>query len=293
MNRLFSQSLMHNWKRALIDTFGYEEYMDFIIQPSFGKKHLSYLPQLNYTDRSSDAIDDLLELAKDAPYQIRTLNFAYKDFQDYDPVTMRLDIQNFKSEDELFKHYKKLTRYQIRKSKRNPKLQLKQINDIPTFYALFQKIYKAHGTPLFPITWLYNLQKYLPSLRIFIYYYENEPIGGALTFCDNGIGMLQMRGIIPEKRHLSTDHYIDHHIILYFMKHCRVDIIDFGRSPYNSGTYFYKTRFGAKPVKIDIHSPTTKDIYSTYVFATKLWRKLPNAVTNFVGPKLTKYLVDL
>ena len=294
MNRVFSKEFVQGWKKALIDTYGFEEYMDFVVQPSFGKKYLSYLPFINYTDRMSDEIDDLLELAKDNHFQIRTLNFNYQDFKDHDPVTLRLDVGGLSEEELMMQRYKKLSRKLIRKYARDPKLHLEQKDDIPTYYAILKEIFKDHGTPVFPIELLYNFKKHLgQKMHIFLLYHDNEPVGGTLTFCDNGIGMLHMGGIPNRFKHISTGHYMDHNIIMHLKNLCDIQEVDFGRSPYNGGTYFYKTRFGAKPVKIDIHTDIQKDIYSAYSWASKVWQKLPNSVTDYLGPKLTKYLVDL
>ncbi len=294
MNRVFSKDFVQGWKKALIDTYGYEEYMDFVVQPSFGKKYLSYLPFINYTDRKSDEIEDLLELAKDNHFQIRALNFAYQDFKDHDPVTLRLHVAN-KSEDDLMKqNYKTLARRNIRKVQRNPKIRCELTEDVRPFYTVLRELFKDHGTPVYPLELFENFKKHFgDAFQSYVLYHDNEIIGSKIAFIDNGLALLYAGGIPNRFKKLNASYFLDHYMTMHLQEKFSIEIIDFGRSPYNGGTFFYKTRFGAEPIKIDILTDNPKDIYNAYSIASTIWKKLPNAVTNFVGPKLTKYLVDL
>ena len=293
MNRLYSPELIKAWKQALIDTYRFEEYMDFLIQPSFTTTYLTYLPHINYTDRKSDNIDDLLELAKESNYQIRTLNFFYKDFKDFDTVTLRLPIQG-KNEEEIKKGYKKLAKRSINRDKRKYHLTIKKNDNIDLFYNIISSIYKDHGTPIFPKELLVNLKKYIENnLNFHIFYDKNELIGGYMSFVDNKMLTFQMGGLLHKYKKKYAGYYLQHLLIMEHMEKFDIEIVDFGRSPYNSGTYFFKTRFGATPVKIDIITNKTKNIYTTYSLASAIWKRLPTSITNTLGPQLTKYLVDL
>ncbi len=294
--RTYTKELMELWKKTLIDTFGYDEYMDFIVQPSFGKKYLSYLPFINYTDRTSENISDLLELAKDNHYQIRTLNFDYDDFKEHDTVTLRLDIKG-KSIDDVKKNYKRLAKRSLNKERRLDRYYLKESKDqIDILYEILQDIYKKHGTPLFPKSFIQNIVKTLDDRAdIFVLYRKEDDaaIAGALYFYDNGIATFHYGGVKQIYNDSTTAYFLYHSLIEFHTDKGDIDIVDFGRSPYDGGTYFFKTRFGAEPVKIDIHTSDKKDIYSAYSLASDIWKRLPSLVTDTVGPKLTKYLVDL
>jgi len=292
--KTYSKKLIQAWKRAIINTYGFEEYMDFVVQPSFTKKYLSYLPLLNYTDRESDKIKDLLELAKDNHYQIRTLNFNYKDFKDHDTVVLRLDIKD-KTIEEIKRGYKKLAKRSVNKELKLNRYELKESKEyLDYFYEVLKDIYHKHGTPILPKRFFKNLIEELgENLDIFILFEKDKVVGGVLFFYDNSIATLQYGGVIQERSEPTTGYFLYHKIIEYLLEKEGIDIIDFGRSPYNGGTYFFKTRFGATPVKIDIHTSDKVDIYSAYSLASKVWKKLPYALTDRVGPILTKYLVDL
>ncbi len=298
MRRLYSPNLINKWKKALKESFGYKEYMDMVIQPTFTKKYLSYVPFLNYTDRSSDDIEDLLELGKDNSYQIRTLNFDYKDFRDFDPVTMRLDIRG-KSYEEIKKGYKKLAKRHINKEDRLKRYtittnsHLTPAETMELFYSILQDIFQKHGTPLFPKEFLKNLCRTLEDIDIFFIYENEKVIGGIMFFYDNKIATLQYGGIMERYKNHSCGYALYDGAIRHILRHKDVEIIDFGRSPYNQGTYFFKSRFNAQPIKIDIHSSDKKNIYSSYKLASQIWKRLPTWLTSLLGPPLTKYLVDL
>ncbi len=296
VKRTYSKEFIELWKAALQDTYNFEEYMDFLIQPSFGKRYLSYLPLLNYTDRTSDNITDLLELAKEQHYQIRTLNFDYTDFKDHDTVTLRLDIKD-KTIEEIKSGYKKLAKRNINKELKLNRYILKEDKEyIDIFYEILKDIYHKHGTPLLPKAFIQNLHDRLGDrLDIFVVFNKqnHKPVGGVLFFYDNGIATLQYGGILQQHNDATTGYFMYHSLIEFLIQKEGIDIIDFGRSPYNGGTYFFKTRFGAKPIKIDIHTSDKKDIYAAYSLASQIWRRLPIYITDFIGPKLTKYLVDL
>ena len=291
----YTQQFVKRWKKSLIETFGYEEYMDFVIQPSFGKKYLSYLPLLNYTDKTTQEAEDLLELAKESHYQIRTLNFDYQDFKDHDTVTLRLDIEG-KSLDQIESKFKRLAKRHIKKEQKLARYEIKngqQFFDL--FYNILKDIYKYHGTPMLPKLFFHNLIKnFGEDLDIFILFDKNSTaIGTILVLYDQGMASSYYGGITPDNKEAGAGYFMYYELIRYLLLKPGIHTIDFGRSPYNGGTYFFKTRFGATPIKIDILTDTQKDIYSSYALAAKIWSKLPTKLTDIVGPKLTKYLVDL
>ncbi|BCD67692.1 GNAT family N-acetyltransferase [Nitratiruptor sp. YY09-18] len=294
MNRAYSKELIDLWKKAIKDTYRLEEYMDFLIQPTItGSKYLTYLPMINYTDRTSDEAEDLLELAKEQNYQIRLLNPYYQDFKDFDTVTLRMPITT-KDEEELIKSYRKLAKRSINKDRKNGGIKVKIDNNIDLFYDIIATIYKDHGTPIFPKEFLYNLKKYLDErLHFYTFFEDDEILGGYMVFVDNKILTLQLGGILNNFKKRHNGYYFHHKVIMNMLENHDIEIVDFGRSGYNSGTFFFKTRFGANPVKIDILSSEQKNVYQSYQLAATIWKKIPKPITDFVGPKLTKYLVDL
>ncbi|MRI83696.1 MAG: hypothetical protein C6I00_04675 [Nitratiruptor sp.] len=292
----YSPKLISQWRALLQETFGFQEYMDLMIQPSLGgRPTLTYLPLLNYTDRTSDQIDDLLELAKDNPYLIRTLNFQTDSFQEYDPVTMRLEIGG-KSIEEVMGGYRRLAKRSIRKERECQRYRV-EIGYTPKmrdhFYWILQTIYRYHGTPILPKSFFEAFQSYIPETKIALLWEQERLVGGLWVFYDREIVTLQYGGTIYDRRTNSTGYFFYHTVIEHLVQEQRASIIDFGRSPYGVGTYFFKSRFGAYPVKIDLHTHKPTNIYKAYQLASTIWSHLPAPLTNWLGPRIAPYLVEL
>jgi serine/alanine adding enzyme len=84
--------------------------------------------------------------------------------------------------------------------------------------------------------------------------------------------------------------------ILTFAAERGYKFLDFGRSGEGSGTYDFKMQWGAIPNKLHwgywlnhrASMPSTKP--SSMQFASRMWRRLPIAVTNILGPTLVRHI---
>ena len=295
MNKVFSKIFVNRFRKVLIKLYGYEEYMEFLVVTSIsGKKTLHYLPLLNYTDRQN--IEDLLELSKDNHYQIRILNFEYKEFKENEPVVMRINIEN-KNSEEVFENVKSRCRNKIRNSIKKNNFILKKGNSdkfIDDFYHIFSKAMLKHGTPVFDKKLFIYLRDEFEEDNIYYIVYDNEkPIGAMCMLFDKEIVWYPWGGIDDSYSKSLVGYFIYWKVIEDIINMKKYKIIDLGRSGYKMGTYHFKSQFGANPVKIDILKDKQDDIYSKYDFAIKIWQKLPLNVANFMGAKLCKYLEDL
>lgn len=289
-----SEDFMEKWKFVLKDLYGYRFYAEFAIVPSlFGKKTYSYLPLLNYTDKKIHQVTDLLVKVKDKDYQLRVLNPGYKDFQDFDPVTMRIDLRK-KDVEELFRtSVSKRNRRYIRQYA-SDKIEIKKGNSdglIQDFYDIFAGVMHRLGTPVFSRRLFGILSKNVET-TFYVLYDEGVPKAAAVILDDREISWIPWSG--TRSRYLESRPGL----LLYwetikdaFLKHKRV--YDFGRSPYGNGTYIFKTRWGAVPVKIDIIQPKKSNVYRKYGVASQVWKKFPPGVARRLGPKVCKYLSDL
>lgn len=292
VNKTFSNSFITIFKEALITTYDYHSYMDFLVVPSiFYTKTLSYLPLLSYTDRQSGDIQDLLSLSKESNFLIKILNFSYNAFKKNDPVTMRLFIDRKKK---LIEHYKSRTRGYVRKSLKKS-YQLKEgVQYIDDFYHILRQTYKKHGTPLLPKKLFINLYKtFKEDFHLFVLYKDDILTATMLVLQDDKLSWYGWGGVEESFTKELAGYAIYHKVIEYMATNYNTEIFDFGRSPYKGGTYQFKSNFGAKPVKIDIIQPKEGNIYETYKLAAQIYKKLPYFITDYIGPKLTKYLVDL
>jgi hypothetical protein len=290
----FSSEFIEKWKFVLKGLYRYEFYEEFAVVPSlWGKKTYSYLPLLNYTDRTSQQVSEMLRRVRDKDYQMRILNPEFKDFQDFDTVTMRINLQK-KDVEELFQTVvSKRNRRYIRQHTSEKTVIRKGNSDelIKDFYDIFANVMHRHGTPVFSRRLFEMLSKNLETT--FYVLYENKiPKAVAVILDDYKISWIPWSG--------THSQYLDSRpgLLVYwetikdaYLK--RKLIYDFGRSSYGRGTYIFKTRWGAVPVKIDIIQPKPSNVYKKYSYLSHAWKKIPSDVARWLGPKICKYLSDL
>jgi len=295
---VLTESFIHKFKNALMRHYEYKKYMDFLIVPSLsGQKTLAYLPLLNYTDRVYDNVDDLFELAKDNAFQIRALNFKYKDFKQNDTVTMRLDIDAKSSESVFAEDVKSRCRNKVRNANKKYDYILTyghDSKDIEAFYQIFSETMHKHGTPVLGKNLFYLLADEFVDEIIFFNIYENTQVVASMCIIlDEKIAWYPWGGVKSSHSKKLAGYKIYWDVLQYICDNTDKKVFDFGRSSYGGPTYKFKSQFGSIPVKIDILESQQNDIYSKYSFASQVWQKLPIKVANFIGPKLCKYLVDL
>ena len=294
----FSKNFVNSFKKVLKRLYGYESYMDFLIVPSvLNKKTLSYIPLVNYTDRCSNDVKDLLELGKENEFQIRALNFDYTDFKKNDTVTMRIETKNQSSENLFANSVKSRCRNKIRNSIKKYDFTLKYGNDsqsIDDFYKIFSKTMHKHGTPVFDKNLFTSLVDEFKNDIIFYNAFDKgKVISSMCIMIDGSLAWYPWGGVDTEYSKKLAGYFIYWKTLQHVCDTRRIEIFDFGRSSYGGSTYKFKSQFGAKPTKIDILTSNEVDIYSKYSLASKIWKKLPKKIVDFIGPKLCKYLVDL
>lgn len=290
---VFSKEFINRFKKVLVDFYGYETYLDFIVIPFLWKKTLSYIPLLSYSDRKNDEVKDLLELSKDSDYQIKTLNFDYNDFKNDDTVTMRIDMQDI---DELWNSFSSKLRTKIRKIKsKNFTLKIGNSDKfLDDFYILYSQAMLEHGTPVLDKALFFALRdEFLDDIACYNFYDNKKIIGTLFVFFDKEIAMGEWMGIDKNYKRDNLSYLMFFESIKDSFKRENIKVVDLGRSAFNQGTYDFKKKFKAYPVKIDTYKPKDDNIYKKYTLASTIWKKLPKPLADKLGSKLSKYLKDL
>ncbi|MDH4220424.1 MAG: GNAT family N-acetyltransferase [Candidatus Aminicenantes bacterium] len=238
-------------------------------------------------------MEDLLDKVKGQKYQIRVLNFKYRDFQQNDTVTMRIDVNKTDIEELFSAVLSKRNKRYIRQLDTEEALIRKGDSSdlIADFYDIFSDVMHRHGTPVFSRRLFFILPRTLAA-TYYVVYKKGVPVSAAVVIDDEKISWIPWSG--------THSQYMDSRpgLIMYwetikdaFFKEKL--IYDFGRSSYGSGPYVYKSRWGAVPVKIDILQPKVSNVYRKYSDASSVWKKIPSGVARWLGPKICKYLSDL
>jgi lipid II:glycine glycyltransferase (peptidoglycan interpeptide bridge formation enzyme) len=205
----------------------------------------------------------------------------------------------------LFKGYKPKLRSQIRKAEKNGlRSELRtDAEAINLFYDVFAQNMHRLGSPVHSLRWFQDLKAaYGDQMLISLVFKEDKPVGAGIVLVQGKQACIPWASTLEEFNRLAPN------MLLYwtFLSHvCDVGctIFDFGRSTPDEGTYRFKKQWGAKPYELiwtDYSNGGHSDIAHESAGSSKLsqlrplieniWCHLPLAFTNWLGPKLRRYI---
>ena len=161
--------------------------------------------------------------------------------------------------------------------------------------TLYAASLRTHGTPVFPRRFLEALLAEFPQETELSFVSEgNRTVGTLLSFYHRGTVMPYYNGAAPSARKLHAVDYLYWRQMRHAVEAREGTRFDFGRSKIGTGPYAYKTYWGFKPEALTYHYRLVKaaavpDINPNnpkFRLVTKVWQKLPLAVTNRLGPVL-------
>ncbi len=281
------------WTELLQQLYGYRFDGPFAIVRSLnGRATLSHLPLLTYTSLKRAAAESLASAAGSRQYQIRVLNPDYKSFRKHDPVTMRIDLSRENIGAVQAAVSKRTLRY-LREAEQagfevRSGVESRLVED---FHGVFCEVMHRLGSPPFSIR-LFRLLGEIFRARFHVVYSGTSVAAAAVVLHDREIAWVPWSG--------TATAFLDRRpgLLMYWRSiqeaySAGKILFDFGRSGYESGTYEFKLRWGAIPVKVDTLAPHEVELYSKYQLASRLWRHLPRAAADSIGPVLCRYLPDL
>lgn len=295
MTVLHSAEFIERWKSMLYRLYDYRFEGDFAVVPTFfGTTSLVYLPLLNYTDRSVQECKMLALQAEGKNHQLRALNSQCDTFAKNDTVTMRLDMDGLDEQSVWQKRLDAKCRNQVRKAQKCG-LYVEKGDDkklLDDFYSLFLSTMRGYGTPAFKKEF-FELLLQDRLAQIYIAYTQDAQAAAGIVVVDD----LQLSWVGWGASNECFLSLCPNNLLYYeAIKDATAQnkaVFDFGRSGFGGNTFQFKSHFGAKPVKIEIIKPQTENVYSKYEAASSVWRRLPSCVTDYIGPKLCRYLADL
>lgn len=290
---LLTPAFCDRWKDLLRSVYGYRFEGRFALVPRLGGGHVrSYLPLLSYTDLTLDEARPLAGEAANRPHQVRVLNPAYGEFAPNDTVTMRIDLEK-PSFDDVHGGIVKRTRRYIR-DLQNGDYVVRAGKDerlVADFDRVFREVMHRLGTPAFGRRVFQGVVDRFDG-AVYVVYRDGVAVCAALAVHDHEIAWIPWSGT-PSAYLEDRPGLLMYWTALKDAYEAGKRVFDFGRSGYGTGTYEFKTRWGAQPVKIDILSDSPASPYSKYEAAANVWKRLPQRVADLAGPPLCKYLADL
>jgi hypothetical protein len=168
------------------------------------------------------------------------------------------------------------------------------------FYGLHLRRNRELSTPVYPKEFFAAILDAFPKAHIALARNAGEAVAGMLNVGYKGV----MNYLFGSSDSRFFDSYPNNHLFLEFIEHSRRDgyaRIDFGRTPLGTGTYQFKTQWGAVEVPlhyqylgkdanrfVNFSIQQVRQSIPFRVFARVWSRYLPARVTQKIGPSLIK-----
>jgi len=211
------------------------------------------------------------------------------------------------SSEALFKSYKPKLRSQIRKAEKNGlRSELRTEADaVNLFYDVFAQNMRRLGSPVHSLQWFQELKAaYGEHMVIGVVFQNDTPVGAGIVLLGGKQACIPWASTLEEFNRLAPN------MLLYWtlLSHvCDLGYtqFDFGRSTLNEGTYRFKKQWGAQPYELIWTTyrngeaiPASVELNGTRASATSrlrplienIWRRMPLPFTNWLGPKLRRYI---
>jgi FemAB-related protein (PEP-CTERM system-associated) len=213
------------------------------------------------------------------------------------PGKVNLKLKLCSDPDVIWKDLDAKVRNQVRKAQKSGlKFVVGGINEIRPFYGVFSRNMRDLGTPVYSRDFFFNIMKEFPDqAEVFLVKGEGAVIGGAIAFYFKD----QME--IPWASSLREYFAYCPNNLLYWeaikrgcQKGC--ELFNFGRSRYGTSHYRFKKQWGAEDEELayQFYSEDEKLIpdlnpsSSKYRMAVNIWKKLPLAVAERLGPGISR-----
>lgn len=201
---------------------------------------------------------------------------------------------------ELFSSFPAKLRSQIRKPSKAGlrfELALPDPRALALFYPVFAENMRDLGTPVYPRALFEQTGESFPKqTRVALVWHQEKVVAGGVLLSYGNTVEIPWASSLRRLNHLSGN------MLLYWGAMAAAcdggfERFDFGRSSPDSGTYRFKAQWGGTPIPLHwyypFHNGSLPDLSPQsprYQRAVQCWRKLPLAVTNTVGPWLTRGL---
>ncbi len=203
--------------------------------------------------------------------------------------------------EELFSGFKSKLRSQIRKAEKNDlSYELGTTRQfVDDFYAVFSENMLRLGSPVHSKKWIESIcEQYKEQCIIAVVKLDGVAVGAGIVLLTNDKACIPWASTRAEYNRLSPNMML-YWALLKFVTDNGCSEFDFGRSTYNEGTFRFKQQWGAKPTLLEwrddtIHHDSQADVVqstsSLKSLVESIWKKLPLAVANTIGPKLRRYI---
>jgi serine/alanine adding enzyme len=314
----FTHFHRHGWRRVIERAFGHQcLYLAArdgggalagvlplvrVKSPLFGH-YLVSMPFLNYGGPLGDAEAvralaaaaegeagasraKLLELRSAAPLPIEMPVSHRK-------ITVRLDLAD--TPDAQFKRFDAKLRSQVRKPQKDGVTVRLGLDQMPQFYDVFAQHMRDLGTPVMSRRFFTAIaDTFADSATLAVAYLEGQPVATGLGFrWGDDFEITWASSLLSAKK--SAPNMLIYWELIAECVRQGVRRFDFGRCTPGGGTHKFKLQWGGEDAPLywyqraasaDAKTPSPDD--GAYAWGPRVWKKLPIAVANAVGPRVVK-----
>ncbi|MDG2222007.1 MAG: FemAB family PEP-CTERM system-associated protein [Rubripirellula sp.] len=243
--------------------------------------------------RACELADELdvkyLELRHETPVEHPRINFTRTD-----KVHMRLELPD--SSDALMKSFKSKLRSQVKKSREyGLVVEFGGEELLADYYAVFAQNMRDLGTPVFSKSLFANiLRSFKGRAELCVVRKESQPIAAGVLIHNHGVSEVPSASSLREFNRTNANMLMYWHLMSRAIERGS-HTFDFGRSSEGSGTFKFKSQWGAKPQPANWQYYVRKGSPEEMrpddegkQRLVKLWQKLPVWATKLIGPEIVR-----
>ena len=210
-------------------------------------------------------------------------------------ITVLLDLPSGQPE-QLWKQLDAKLRSQVRRPQKEGVTVRFGLDQVDPFFEVFSQHMRDLGTPTMPSSFFEEIARVFPDSAWFGCAYLNEtPIAcGAGFQWDREFEMTWASA-------LSAHNRIAPNMLLYwsFMERAAregLGVFNFGRCTPGGGTHRFKSQWGSRDEQLSWYqqargkASTPSPTDGAYAWGPRLWRRLPMAVANRLGPRIVRFI---
>jgi len=167
---------------------------------------------------------------------------------------------------------------------------------VQTFYEIFSTNMRNLGTPVYPQRWFRNLCREFPEeVKVLTLWDQDEAVASGIVTCFRDTLELPWSATIPESRKKYSAVFLYWTLLEWGILN-GYRRVDFGRCTKGSGVYEFKRHWNSQERPLHWYYwldsgtqvPELRPDNPRYRFATQVWKRLPVAVANLLGPRIVR-----
>jgi len=275
----------------------------FLMKSMFFGKKLVSVPFAPYGGVCADNELIANALIKEAKRITKEWDADYLELRQFDRIGTEFVISNTyvtqilrlnRNYDLIWSTLRKSMRRYVRKATENDLQIIINSKNIKDFYTIYSQTMHNLGTPAHSYAFFKNILLEFPKdTNIAIVEYKGRIISAIFLLYFKDTVIYGWGASLREYLKLNPNYLLFWEVIKYSCEK-GFNSFDFGRSQPNTGVFLFKTGWGAKPKQLcyqyylnNINKiPDTSQLNPRRQKFAKIWNKLPNLLTNKLGPIL-------